>query len=70
MRNIWKASLNSAAAATRERHNKVQNRQVEAAVPSLLWGGIRNVIAPPGASRRNHHYICCTNQEAPHVFIP
>jgi len=31
MRNIWKASLNSAAAATRERHNKVQNLKVEAA---------------------------------------
>jgi hypothetical protein len=29
MRNIWKASLNSAAAATRERHNKVQNPKVE-----------------------------------------
>ena len=45
MRNIWKASLNSAAAATREPHNKVQNLKVEAAVhgsqfPSPLWGGV------------------------------
>jgi hypothetical protein len=29
-----------------------------------------NVIATPSASRENHHYICVTNQEAPHVFIP
>jgi hypothetical protein len=73
MRNIWKASLNSAAAATRERHNKVQNLKVEAALCRSGNGRGKariNVIATPGASPGNRHYTCLTNQEAPHVFIP
>src|SRR5580704_1049753 len=71
IRNIWKASSNSAAAATRERHNKVQNLKVEATLCLSRNGRGKlriNVIATPGASRRNQHYICLTNQGGPACF--